>query len=59
MLPAPSPISYGAPAQADRSPSPEQSMNMRARIAWRPDLLSISTASISRSERFAMPTPKA
>jgi hypothetical protein len=37
MLPAPSPTSYGTPAQAARSPSPEPSTNSRPRIAHRPD----------------------
>ena len=57
MFPAPSPISNGAPAHAARSPSPEHSMNIRPRIAARPDLLSTITASIARSARLAIPTP--
>ena len=44
MLPALSPTSNGAPAQAARSPSPEQSMKMPARTACRPALVSTISA---------------
>ena len=55
MPPWPSPRSNGAPAQAARSPSPEQSMKMRPITAARPDLVStisarmVSSASITHA----------
>jgi hypothetical protein len=59
MLPWLSPSSYGAPDQAARSPSPEQSMNMHPRTARRPDFVSTMTASIALSDDFTAATARA
>src|SRR5216683_750981 len=50
MLPALSPTSWRAPAQAARSPSPEPSMKMPARTARRPALVSSISALMRRVE---------
>ena len=59
MLPALSPTSNRAPAQAARSPSPEQSMKMSAATAWRPALVSTISALMRRSSCITTPAPSA
>ncbi len=45
-LPWPSPTSKGTPAKAATSASPLASMKALARIAWRPDLVSTTSAAM-------------
>ena len=59
MLPALSPTSNGAPAQAARSPSPEQSMKMSARTACRPAFVSTISALMRLSSCITTPAPSA
>ena len=59
MPPASSPTSNGAPAQAARSPSPEQSMKMPARTACRPALVSTISAWMRLSSSITTPAPSA
>ena len=49
-------FSQGTPAQQARSPSPDASMKNRPRTACRPDLDSMSTASIAPDGARTAPT---
>ena len=57
-LPWPSPTSKGTPAKAATSASPLQSMKALARIAWRPDLVSTTSAAMRAPSIDARPRPR-